>query len=169
MPTGRSSVRPAGAPTTVPALLVEVMAVGTRGPVPKRSSERRRRNKDDDGPALVHAASAPGSVSWPEPDPGWHPVAADWFTSLAASGQSQFYEPSDVAVARYVAEAMSRNLHNSRFSAQLFAAVSSAMTDLLTTEGARRRVRIELERGGAEEAVPAGVTALQTYRKALSG
>ncbi|MFQ6194864.1 hypothetical protein [Streptomyces sp. NPDC000405] len=118
----------------------------------------------------MRAASAPGSVIWPDPDPGWHPVASDWFTSLGASGQSQFYEPSDVAVARYVAEAMSRNLNNSRFSAQLFAAVSSAMTDLLTTEGARRRVRIELERGGgAEETVPAGVTALEIYRKALSG
>ncbi|MEU3355264.1 hypothetical protein [Streptomyces sp. NPDC037389] len=143
--------------------------MGSRGPVPKRSSERRRRNKDDDGPVLVRAPSGSEPVIWPEPDADWHPVAADWYASLAASGQSRFYEPSDVAVARYVTEAMSRNLSNGRFSAQLFAAVCSAMTDLLTTEGARRRVRVELERESAEETVPAGVTALETYRKALIG
>ncbi|GHF03633.1 hypothetical protein [Streptomyces morookaense] len=137
--------------------------------MPKRSSERRRRNKDNDGPTLIRAASAPGLVSWPDPDPDWHPVAADWYASLAASDQSRFYEPSDVAVARYVAEATSRTLHSSRFSAQLFAAVSSAMTDLLTTEGGRRRVRVELERSATEEAVSAGVTVLEMYRNALSG
>lgn len=142
--------------------------MGSRGPVPKRSAERRRRNKDPDAP--VRVGSAPGVVEWPEPDSAWHAIACDWYLSLAMSGQSQFYEPSDVATARYVAEAMSRNLNaGARFSAQLFAAVSSAMTELLTTEGARRRARVELERAGTEESIPAGVTALETYRRALSG
>lgn len=141
--------------------------MGTRGPVPKRASERRRRNAAD-GPELVNAPSAPGVVSWPEPEDSWHPIARDWYCSLSTSGQSQFYEPSDVATARYVAEAMSRNLAaGARFSAQLFAAVSSAMTELLTTEGARRRVRIELEREPAEKGTPAGVTAIADYRAAL--
>ncbi|WP_424888085.1 hypothetical protein [Streptomyces sp. XH2] len=140
--------------------------MGTRGPVPKRSAERRRRNKD--GTESVRASSAPGAVEWPEPEAGWHAIARDWYVSLGASGQSQFYEPSDVATARYVAEAMSRNLAaGARFSAQLFAAVSSAMTELLTTEGARRRVRVELERAPAEEETPAGVTAIADYRAAL--
>ncbi|MDT0451859.1 hypothetical protein [Streptomyces hesseae] len=140
--------------------------MGARGPVPKRSAERRRRNKD--GAELVHATSAPGLVEWPDPDASWHAIACDWYRSLAASGQAQFYEPSDVATARYVAEAMSRNLAaGQRFSAQLFAAVSSAMTELLTTEGARRRVRIELERAPAEQETPAGVTAIAAYRAAL--
>ncbi|WP_367129941.1 MULTISPECIES: hypothetical protein [Streptomyces] len=134
--------------------------------MPKRSAERRRRNKD--GGELVRAASAPGVVEWPEPEPSWHVIACDWYRSLAASGQAQFYEPSDVATARYVAEAMSRNLGaGARFSAQLFAAVSSAMTELLTTEGARRRVRVELEREPAEEGIPVGVTAIADYRAAL--
>ncbi|MCA6090956.1 hypothetical protein LE181_02045 [Streptomyces sp. SCA3-4] len=139
--------------------------MGSRGPVPKRSVERRRRNKDVTEP--VRAASAPGAVEWPEPEPSWHAIARDWYLSLGTSGQSQFYEPSDVATARYVAEAMSRNLDTGRFSAQLFAAVTSAMTELLTTEGARRRVRIELERAPAEQETPAGVTAIANYRAAL--
>ncbi|WP_190019875.1 phage terminase small subunit [Streptomyces hiroshimensis] len=140
--------------------------MGARGPVPKRSTERRRRNKD--GAELVRATAGPGLVEWPEPDPEWHTIARDWYLSLPDSGQAQFYEPSDVATARYVAEAMSRNLAaGQRFSAQLFAAVSSAMTELLTTEGARRRVRIELERAPAAQETPAGVTAIADYRAAL--
>ncbi len=67
-----------------------------------------------------------------------------------------------------MAEAMSRNLGQSKFSAQLFQSVMSAMTDLLTTEGARRRARVELEReaGGEDSAKAARVTLMETYRRA---
>ena len=136
------------------------------GPVPKRSSERRRRNK----PEGVEVTSVPADrtpVVCPPAGDAWHPIARDWYESLATSGQSVFYEPSDWATARYVAEAMSRGLESSRFSAQLFAAVSSAMTELLTTEGARRRARLEIERGDLSEEKPADVTALDDYRALL--
>jgi len=141
----------------------------TTGPVPKRSTERRRRNK----PEGVEVTSVPVGaveVTCPPADESWHDIARDWYESLAKSGQATFYEPSDWATARYVAEAMSRGLGASRFSAQLFAAVSSAMTELLTTEGARRRARLEIERGkSGEEGKPADVTALDDYRAALGG
>jgi len=137
---------------------------GTRGPVPKRSTERRRRNKQSkvdtvvvDGPKVVV----------PEAGANWHPIARDWYESLKDSGQSQFYEPSDWQYARFIAEVMSRNLKQTRkFSAMLFAAVQSGMSDLLTTEAARRRVRMEIERGGGEE-TPASVTAIKDYRSRL--
>ena len=139
------------------------------GPVPKRSSERRRRNK----PEGVEVTSVPvpelQPVVRPQADESWHQIARDWYDSLAESGQAVFYEPSDWATARYVAEAMSRGLQASRFSAQLFAAVSSAMTELLTTEGARRRARLEIERGSTGEEKSAGVTALAEYRKSILG
>ncbi|MFI6496901.1 hypothetical protein [Nonomuraea typhae] len=108
-------------------------------------------------------------VVCPPADESWHEIARDWYESLSKSGQSVFYEPSDWASARYVAEAMSRGLEASRFSAQLFAAVSSAMTELLTTEGARRRARLEIERGGSTDVAPADVMALDDYRAALGG
>lgn len=133
------------------------------GPVPKRSTERRRKNKPS-GPELATAPTR-SDVVWTPADPEWHQVAQDWYASLSESGQNQFYEPSDVAAARYVAEAMSRNLHSGRFSGQLFAAVMGAMTELLTTEGARRRARIELERG-EPAAEPASVTSMAKYKKA---
>lgn len=135
---------------------------GTRGPVPKRSEERRRRNAGKDADRV----SVEGTVEVPEADATWHPIARDWYLSLGASGQGQFMEPSDWQAARYVAEGMTRNLESGKFNANAFAAVWSAMSDLLTTEGARRRVRLEIERNtGGEQEAPAGVTAIGDYRK----
>lgn len=94
-------------------------------------------------------------------------MARQWFTALGSSGQSLFFEDSDWATARYVAEAMSRNLYAGRFSAQLFAAVMAGTTGLLCTEGDRRRLRVELERGGADVDEEASVTALDRYRGSL--
>lgn len=139
--------------------------MGKRGPVPKRSELRQRRNKDE-----VETKSAPATpvIESPLPDADWHPIAVEWFESLGKSGQSFFYEESDWATARYIAEAMSRNLKQGRFSAQLFAAVMSGMTELLTTEGARRRARVELQKG--DEAPDLTLVAdLDEFRKSLEG
>ena len=135
------------------------------GPVPKRSDSRRRRNKSD-----VQTAVAPAGrkVDTPEPDNNWHPIAQEWFESLAESGQEAFYEASDWATAKYVAEAMSRSLLAGRFSGQLFAAVMAAATELLTTEGARRRLRVELERE-QPEAEPVSVAILKEYKRHAGG
>lgn len=134
------------------------------GPVPKRSDQRRRRNVSD-GPQTAKGAAG-AAPSAPEPHEHWHPIAREWFESLSESGQSQYYEASDWATAVYVAEAMSRNLAGGRFSAQLFQAVHSAMTELLTTEGARRRARIELER--FQEAPPEdpSIAIMADYKRA---
>lgn len=134
-----------------------------RGPVPKPSSQRRRRNKPK-GATPVKAPARTRPVV-PSPDPEWHSIALDWFNSLKDSGQAQFYEASDWASARYVAEAMSRNLNQGqKFSSMLFSAVMAGMTELLTTEGARRRARVELERA-AEPEKPASVSIMEDYRR----
>jgi len=139
------------------------------GPVPNRSDQRRRRNKEPGG-GVTRSAGAEKVVA-PPAEPHWHSLAVDWYESLAKSGQSAFYEPSDWATARYVAEAMSRNLENSRFSAQLFAAVMAASTTLLVTEGDRRRLRVELERAAAavDADEEAAVAELDEWRDRLSG
>jgi hypothetical protein len=139
-------------------------ATGTRGPVPKRSTERRRRNKDSQ---VETAPPLTLKVAQPAAETSWHPIAREWYESLANSGQAQFFEPSDWHYARYVADVMSRNLkQRQKFSAVLFASVTSAMNDLLTTEASRRRVRLEIERGG-DAGEPAGVTAIADYRDRL--
>jgi hypothetical protein len=143
--------------------------MGERGPVPKRSSQRRRRNEPADG-SIDTAPAAKVKPVAPGPDGDWHPIAARWYVALGESGQSGFYEPSDWAQAFFVAEAMSRLLAAGRFSAQLFSAVDSATVRLLATEADRRRLRIELEREQAsdpdEDAADATVTDLMSRMRA---
>jgi hypothetical protein len=153
----------------VACLTLEVV-MGTRGPIPERSEARRRRNKED-GPKLAKAASGPpvGVPDLPEPDPLWHPIATDWYLSLQQSGQAAFYEPSDWAMARYAAELMSRGLSSDRPpNGQYVSALDSVMARLLTTEGDRRRARIELERKPAGPQL-ASVKPLDAYRDLAGG
>lgn len=145
--------------------------MGTRGPIPKRSEERRRVNKSD-GPELIQApAGAPTDLpELPGPDELWHPIAVDWYLSLRESGQAAFYEPSDWAVARYAADLMSKVLLSERGpNGQLVAALNSVMSSLLTTEGDRRRARMELERKKPSGPQLASVSPLDSYRDIAGG
>ena len=133
------------------------------GPIPKRDAQRRRAN----APAGGVATSAPGAESVPVPEPSeeWHPLARDWFASLAESGQSVFYEPSDWQAARVWATLLTKLLNADKPSPEMAKAWQSGAAELLTTEGARRRLRLELTRPGGEE--DAGVSELDDYRKRL--
>lgn len=156
------------------------------GPVPKRSSQRRRKNKQEGPPPKSGRGS--GRDEWAkyakaigiDIDPaasrsdimdsvakggatdGLHPLAREWFQSLSASGQSAFYEPSDWAMARVIAEAISREfkpqpivvgtgehasveMHEMPPRGASLSAWLKAAGSLLVTEGDRRRLRIELE------------------------
>lgn len=148
------------------------------GPIPKRSNQRRRENKPD---IDVAAAPAAAKVKVPKADPKWHPVAAQWFASLAESGQSVFYEPSDWATAYLIAESISRELSPQPISigsggdariemvsappkGASLAAWLKGMTVLMVTEGDRRRARVELQRATAAEE-HADVSHLDSYRQ----
>lgn len=119
------------------------------GPVPKRSEERIRRNVDEHGP--IERVAMSGFVEIPrlgtdEYVAGLHPIAVDLYNSLAESGQSKYYEPSDWQMARVLVHMLSGVLDNSKPSAQMIASLSSLMSSLLLTEGERRRVRMEVDR-----------------------
>lgn len=142
---------------------------GARGPVPKRTDQRRRRNTDaGTKPASKPASKSTGrlaTLNYPDPDADWHPLAVDVYLGLMQSGMAQFYEPSDVAMARVACEALSRNLNQGqRISGQLFASVTSLLTTLGATEGDRRRLRIELDRSEPEQ--PPSVALMEEYRRA---
>lgn len=133
--------------------------MGTRGPVPERAENRRRRNKTNTQSDTIY-----GTVAVPPADESWHEIAYDWYTSLAKSGQSKYFEPSDWTAAQLLAHEMTRMLA-ARASANMFAAVWAAMGDLLTTEGERRRARLEITRKLEAPAEPlATVTSLDRYR-----
>lgn len=159
--------------------------MGTRGPVPKRSNQRRRTNEPD---TAVSNAPASQSVAIPDSDEDWHPTARKWFESLAASGQSAFYEPSDWATAVLIAESMSRDLKPQvvgviqegeragevvmeviPLKGASLGAYLRAMSVLLVTEGDRRRASVELLRGETEDPdEDAAVRDLDEYRSRLS-
>lgn len=118
--------------------------MGTFGPIPKRSDERVRRNKEE---VPIDKVTAIGPVDIPElgiPKP--HPLVVDLYESMKTSAQSKYYEPSDWATARITFHFLNKLLRSTKPSAQMLASVSSMMTTLLLTEGDRRRVRIEVER-----------------------
>lgn len=156
------------------------MAV-SRGPVPKRESQRRRENRPE---SPVDKADGAAEVEVPAANPRWHPIAKRWFESLAQSGQHVFYEPSDWATAELIAESMSRDLKPQvvgikeetgepvmatiPLKGASLAAYLKAFSVLLVTEGDRRRARLELQRpspGGGEE-MP-DVSELAEYRERL--
>ena len=137
--------------------------MGTRGPVAKRMAERLG-HVTKAQKASVNSIKVDGVVKPPPANREWHPIARRWFNSLKTSGQCVYFEPSDWAAAYLVAEAMTRNLATgNRFSGQLFATVWSAMSELLTTEGSRRRVRMEIERGGVDEEEDAVAAEVESF------
>jgi hypothetical protein len=167
--------------------------MGARGPVPNRSSQRRRTNKESTPDKAPAGASAGVEHRTPPPPAkrGWHPVARAWYKALSESGQSAFYEASDWATAVLVAEGMSRdlrpkfvgmgttidaegNLLSEAVFAELpvkgasLAAYLKAMTSLLVTEGDRRRAKLELQRPAKGPADP-DVPSLDDFRDRLSG
>ena len=142
--------------------------MGARGPVPKRNAQRRRRNEEskaDTAPALTSEVEAPPVVK------SWAPAAKRWYESLAESGQAQFFEPSDWQAAQLVAGELSVYLRSKKRSAMMWSHIWTAMTDLLTTEGARRRLKIEIERPpvGEDDAEASDVAKLDDYRRRAAG
>ena len=136
--------------------------MGVRGPTPKRVSQRLGVVTKADR-AAVDTIHVIGPVKVPPADRSWHRIARDWYLSLKDSGQAQHYEPSDWQAARFVAFEMSRMLNGEFISPTMFKAIWSAMSELMTTEGARRRLKVEVERRSVS-AVPAAVAALDDYR-----
>lgn len=160
--------------------------MGERGPAGKRPEEKRRRNKDD---SVQVEGTATSNVEAPPAQSDWHPIAKAWYAALADSGQSEFYEPSDWAMALMVAESISRDLNPQvvavpektgepvfekvPMKGASLSAYLKAMTDLMVSEAARRRAGIALKRAGAEsdgsKKDGAKVVAMEKYRKAAKG
>ena len=131
------------------------------GPAPKRESQRRRRNKDG---GQVEKGTLAVDVEQPEPPEGLHSRAESWYRSLATSGQAEFYTDSDWQVALLCAHAIDLFMDTGR--ATLLAEVRAFQSQLLATEGERRRARLELER--VAEEVPAEVSDLDEPRRRLT-
>lgn len=114
------------------------------GPIPNRESDlaRPRERKGKDQVPVTKGQSLPTRV--PHADAEWHPIARMLWDSLKKSGQASFYQQSDWAYAYSLCDDLSNYKNSGRRSSQMAQVIYSAMTNLLVTEGDRRRVRIEL-------------------------
>lgn len=142
--------------------------MGTRGPIPAREkslARDRSRNGRDDQP-VTRGAARP--VTWPRADPEWHKIAKDLYNACKRSGQSDYYQQSDVALLFSLCDDLSyiKNQGNKR-SAEMLKGVYAALGTLLVSEGDRRRVRIELDAPDDGSAEDASVTAIHSYRADL--
>lgn len=119
------------------------------GPVPKRSSERVRTHDNN----VIDKVHAFGVVRKPELGLGdsVHPIIADFWESVGESAQSRYYEASDWQYLRVSLHFLNQLLKSGKPSAQMLTVVNQMLTDLLVSEGSRRRVRMEIERNVTNE------------------
>jgi len=121
------------------------------GPVPKRDSERIRRNLPE---VPTDTVVMVGPVEIPELGiPNAHPMIVDFYESLKRSGQSKYYEDSDWQLARMALYFANKLLNDEKPSSMMLQQVNSMLSDLLVAEGQRRRVRLEIERQTAQQNV----------------
>jgi len=119
------------------------------GPAPKRSDQRRRRNK----PAIDISKVEGAAASQPELGLEVHPLVADWYAALDEGPEAQFYTPAMWQRARIVARMLDGVITAGRPSSQMYAALQADMKSLLVDAGELRRLGIEVQ---AAEAQPEG-------------
>lgn len=142
--------------------------MGTRGPIPKRSEDLRGHRAKAELEAKTRLEII-GVVTPIAPDPEWHPIAKRFYESLAESGQSRFYEPSDWAYAYSVMEDLSNYKNSPARSGVLHSSIMSSLSGLLVTEGDRRRVSLELTRVDPTEAHSSDkVTVMDEWKQRLA-
>lgn len=137
------------------------------GPPPKRSGQRRRRNK----PAAGEPSTAPTRAAEIPVAGSWAHGVTQWYESLRESGQSAFYTATDWSSAWLMAEAMNAELSaEGTLKAATLNAWLKLNSSLLATEGDRRRAALELQRTEPEsDRASPGVTDLRSWREGLSG
>lgn len=161
------------------------------GPVPE--AVKRRRNKDELAP-VAQGTRRGVTITQPQPSQQWHPIVRNYFRAMLNSGQSDWYENSDLMVLTVQCELLDRLFRQSRtepvwetdevdyedkngqwqtrfvprldeegnkipllneygeqeyrligsINGQALKAVIDMGSELLATEGARRRLRIDL-------------------------
>jgi len=111
------------------------------GPAPKRSDQRRRRNK----PTMPISKVEGAALSQPVLGLEVHPLVADWYAALADGPEAQFYTPAMWQRARIVARMLDGVITAGRPSSQMYAALQSDMKSLLVDAGELRRLGIEVQ------------------------
>jgi hypothetical protein len=134
------------------------VAMGTRGPIPKRSDLRMGHPHEAQNPADVTRVQLSGVVEPPElgfePD---HEIVTEIWEAVKLSGQAIFYEPSDWVMFKFWLQRVDETLEmqGKRGYATMLDVVASQLSQFNLTEGDRRRVKMEIDRSGQSEALEA--------------
>ena len=136
------------------------------GPVPNREADlaRPRERKGSDQQSVTKGVMK--DVTVPRADPDWHPAARRLWDGLKTSGQADFYQNSDWALAWSLMDDLSYYKKSGKRSGQMLQTIMTALERLLVTEANRRRVRIELHEP-EEETQSAAVLAIADYQAEL--
>lgn len=139
----------------------------TRGPVPNRSDDLARPRERKGSDIVPVTKGTARTVRWPSPDPEWNQLAKDIYSGCKTSGQADYYQQSDIALLRSLMDDLTVAKRNpSVRSGQLLQTIYTQLSNLLVSEGDRRRVRIELTEPGEGE-TDAEVIAINAYQQAL--
>lgn len=134
------------------------------GPPPKRSDQRRRRNK----PSIPVVGVSGAAAEQPELAADVDPMVADWYAALADGPEARFYTPAMWQRARVVARMLSGVLQSGRPSSQMYAALQNDMKALLVDAGELRRLGIEVQ-AAESAAAPSNVIDWRERARAASG
>lgn len=162
--------------------------MGSKGPIPKRSEERRRRNTTDSegkpNEAEQVVVDAPPVSPLPVPE-HWHADAKELYQAVVDSAFARFYEPSDWAALKFSCEVMSRLLKPQPIKVATadggeeiqmekmpvkgadLNALNRIWGSLLLLEGDRRRLQIEIKREADKPKLPATAEQVVANRAAL--
>lgn len=121
------------------------------GPIGKRSDQLIRRNIPE---VPIDKISVIGQVAIPELNiENPHPMVVDLYESLKHSAQNKFYELSDWQIARLAMLSLNQELTATYkngdprpISAIKLQVINQMFSQLMMTEGERRRARLEIER-----------------------
>lgn len=140
--------------------------MGVRGPMPNREEDLARPRSRKGSEEQEAKKGLMRRVTVPRADPDWHAIAKQLYNSLKTSGQADFYQQPDWALAYALCDDLSHYKKSSKRSAQMAQTLYSALGNLLVTEGDRRRVRIELQEP-EPETTSAAVLAITDYKRKL--
>lgn len=163
--------------------------MGKRGPLAAKGLTRRKsRQKALDAAITVGSIKVDVEAPY-EPDERWHPIATTLYEAVQHSGQAEFYAESDWTKLYLLCDQLSANLQpqfvgfakqaevvmvNGKeeivFNQKPIAgtvpmngatlnAIQAVMTSLGISEGDRRRMNMELRKGGAEDGEDAAAKA----------
>ncbi|NAZ80575.1 hypothetical protein GTR02_01915 [Kineococcus sp. R8] len=119
----------------------------------------------------MERADGAAVVEQPAADPTWCRQAVALWEAMGSSGQAQYFEPSDWAEVAVAMWFLTSKVAAGRIAGQDLQALHSILSDHLVSEGARRRLRVELRRLHTTPevaALPEGVTTLERHRSALT-